>query len=157
MRKNESQNNPYVFCTNDINDNNLPNWDTEINRLKKEGSLLSVTQFNTVNGLFRYALSYENPLCDKDYVMATSYFQLLDIFKWKFENRDKESVRNTLLWPIFVDTDTSERLIKLYNREMDKDENDRNFQEIVRMNNSYRELHNSYPMNHSRRKPPRLI
>ena len=38
----------------------------------------------------------------------------------------------TLLWPIFVDTDTSERLIKLYNREMDKDENDRNFQEIVR-------------------------
>ena len=134
MRKNESQNNPYVFCTVDTNANitNFPNWDIEIDRLKKEGSLLSVTQFNTVNGLFRYALSYENPFSDKDYIMATSYFQLLDIFKWKFENRDKESVKNTLLWPIFVETDTSERLIRLYNREMDKDESDRNFQEIVR-------------------------
>lgn len=134
MRKTESQNNPYIFCTNYPEDDGsgLPYWDTEIARLKNEGLLLSITKFDTVRGIFRYALSYDSNSLNKNYLMAASYFQILDVFKWRFENRNKDDIKNTLIWPIFINTDTSLRLIKLYNREMAKNEIDRNFQEIVR-------------------------
>lgn len=134
MRATESQGNPYIFCTNYPEDDgtNLPYWDDEIKELQRKGRLLSITRFDTTRGLFRYALVYNQEDVDKNLIMATSYFQILDIFKWKFENRNKDFVKNTILWPIFIDTDTSTRLIKLYNREMDKNEIDRNFQEIVR-------------------------
>lgn len=134
MRATESQGDPYIFCTNYPEDNgaDLPYWDDEIKELQLKGRLLSITRFDTTRGLFRYALAYNQEDIGKNLIMATSYFQILDIFKWKFENRNKDFVKNTVLWPIFIDTDASTRLIKLYNREMDKNEIDRNFQEIVR-------------------------
>lgn len=132
MRTAESQYNPYVFCTNDPDDFSvdLPLWDNEINKLRNNGSLLSVTTFKVINGIYRYAVSYNKT--DSDLIMASSYFQLLDIFKWRFENRKYEDINNTIIWPIYIGTTTEQRLTKLFNRELKKDEKDQNFKEIAR-------------------------
>lgn len=133
MRANERQKEPYIFCTNNSDNfsQNMPLFDDYMDKCRKDGTLLSITTYDVIGGTFRYGakLDIDKP---NHIIMAASFFQVLDIFKWRFENRTKPGVSDVVIYPLFIDTDITSRLCKLIEREAKKNEADRNYEEILR-------------------------
>lgn len=128
MREGESQGHPYVFCKSD--DPDYPDIKNVLLEKTMNGTLLSFDQFYTASGTYRYLSAFTQDCCTSDSIMSASYFQVLDIFKWIFENGRRYP--NIIIWPIFISTNDLTRINTLYKREMKKSESDQNFKEIVR-------------------------